>query len=138
MKRLLLVVLMLVLVSLPVLAQESPDAPAGDFSKTELVLIGALFVVTALFAIFGAVISSLAGKLLNALPPWAVDIIKSGASTGLSRLEEVAAGTPSQADDEFAARLRKELEELGLVNPKQPIAARRDYDAPAGVNFHEH
>lgn len=119
MKRFILMVALLLLLAAPVLAQDTPPPDAsGELSKTELVLIGALFVVVALFAIFGAVIGSLASKLLNALPPWAVDILKSGVGTGLERLEEVVRETPSMADDEFAARLRAELEKLGLVKPK--------------------
>lgn len=123
----LFVLIVLLLVgAVPTLAQDTPSAPA-ELSKTEIVLIGALFVVVALFAIFGTVIASLASKLLNALPPWAVDIVKSGASTGLTRLEEAVLETPSMADDELAARIRAELERLGLVNPK----------ASSGVVYHK-
>lgn len=117
-KRILLIVLLVLLLAAPVVAQDVPPDASGELSKTELVLIGALFVVVALFAIFGAVIGSLASKLLNALPPWAVDILKSGVGTGLERLEEVVRETPSTADDELAARIRTELEKLGLVKPK--------------------
>lgn len=113
------VLFVLMVAAAPALAQDVPAEPQ-PFSKTELVLIGALFVVTAVFTLFNVQITRVVKGVMDKLPGVVTEVLKAGADTGYARLEEIVEATPSEADDELAARIRAELERLGLLTPEAP------------------
>lgn len=115
MKRILFIFIVVALACLPVAAQDTAPAPMDN---NEIVLTGALFVVVALFGIFGAVLATLAGKLANALPPWAVDMLQMNLDRLMDEIARRAEETPGTSDDEYARRIRAELEKLGLLKPE--------------------
>lgn len=108
----------LLTVAAPVLAQDVPADPG--FTKTELVLIGVLFVAVAVFTVFNLQISRLTKTVLDKLPGVLTEVIKAGADTGWARLEEIVEATPGEADDELAARVKEMLVEWGLLTPLPP------------------
>lgn len=125
MKRFLLVLILLCLFALPAFAQEvTPepppvvvvDPPAVDavtppqLFNTALIVIGAI--VTVALGVFGYIVRPAIVGAVAGMPQWGAEMLFSAGDAGLDALEDYAETTETTIDDDEAAKLRREFNEL--------------------------
>lgn len=91
----------------PVEEPEQPPVVDAPLSRTEIVLIGALFIASALLSVFAASFVVFSKRLLEAAPPWIRELIRENAGRGLDELDRRARETPTVLDDELARQIRE-------------------------------
>jgi hypothetical protein len=87
-----------------------------QFTNTEIILIGALFLVLVAAGFFidrltKALVEQ--GKTMaDLLPPWVVDFIDFGGDRALDTLEPIVRDTPNTVDDQLLALMERKFDEL--------------------------
>lgn len=101
---------------------ETPRNADDGLTASESILVLAMVILAVLLSIFAAALVVLAGKLLNAAPPWVKDILIGGAGRATQELKDRAALTPNTFDDELAAFIETQVRRIIQEANKQPAA----------------
>lgn len=95
----------------PTLPPVEPEPPVvvidGGFSRMEIVIIGVMLVLTALLSLFGVAFVSFGRSLLASTPQWVATMLQENARRGFDQLNEFTALTPTDIDDQMAARIKQ-------------------------------
>lgn len=117
MRKIMLIVLALMLLAGPTLAQEVDIDPVTGYDRLSVALIGVLFVTLVLTLVFGGVLVIAVRRLADSLPPWALDLIENGPieidlEPTLDSIREYFEMTPNPIDDVLWEELEKRLRVL--------------------------
>jgi hypothetical protein len=113
----------------PVVIVQPPvvETPELAWSRTEIALTGALFIMTVGLMFFAGSLVVLSKRLLEAAPPWVADLIRENVPAVLAEGERIVLTTPNAFDDalwaEFDRRTRRILFEAGLFATPVGVAA---------------
>lgn len=102
-----------------------------QFTSTEMVLIGALFIFAVVLMVFAGAFVVFGKQLLNAAPPWVKDLVTTNVPRLLDTGERVVVATPNKIDDELYKFVRGYVLQVitevltppaGTVPPAEPPA----------------